>query len=356
MSEPSIGIKAGAPTTAHLDFEDAKQAQVREHALRTARSCAWVPGKSHSDKPREIFRRSAARLSRVERDLYRLPPRELSEDLKWLSDNFRLVRTELRTVGESVKFLGRLPVVRSPDEESAPRCLVFARALLDEGNNQLTENLFSSFIQAAQEIEPLRISELWGMVPALKLVLLEILAESGANALQAFRTSGANPHPYHIDRLISSLQFLGIVDWKEILEELSHVHQVLRLDPAGIYPRMEFESRDLYRKAIEEIAAHSEVGEVELAHFAVQMAKDAKVDRSTPEALRERLRHVGYYLLDESASEELRSRAGYRPPFDSSVKRLFRKFPDEVYIIGIEAVTLATVVALIMSIVETNGG
>ncbi len=356
MSEPSTSIKAGERPAAHMNFNSADQARLRECATRVARSCAWVPRKRYSDKPRQIFRSTAARLSRIERDLYNLRSGEPPEDVKWLYENLRLIRTELRGLRENVKFLSRLPVVRTPAEESIPRCLVFARAMLSEGDNQLTEILFSSFIEAVQEVEALRLSELWGMIPALKLVLLETLAENGRKALEAFRAEAGDPPSCHIDRIVSSLRFLGEMDWKEILEQLSEVHRILRLDPSGVYTRMEFESRESYRQSIEEIAAHSEVGETELARLVVQMAEEAKIDRAAPEALRDRLRHVGYYLLDETASSELLDRAGYRPPFDSSVQRLFRKFPDEVYIIGIEAVTLITVVALIMSIVATNGG
>ena len=71
---------------------------------------------------------------------------------------------------------------------------------------------------------------------------------------------------------------------------------------------------------------------------------------------RDRLRHVGYYLVDVTGSQELLRQVGYRPHFAASLQRLFRRFPDEIYIIGIEFVTLITVVALIMSIVRTQGG
>ncbi len=46
----------------------------------------------------------------------------------------------------------------------------------------------------------------------------------------------------------------------------------------------------------------------------------------------------------------------YRPSFGSSVQRLFRRFPDEIYIIGIEFITLITVVGLIMALVRSQSG
>jgi cyclic beta-1,2-glucan glucanotransferase len=49
-------------------------------------------------------------------------------------------------------------------------------------------------------------------------------------------------------------------------------------------------------------------------------------------------------------------RIGYRLSLGSSIERIFRRFPDEIYIIGIEFVTLITVVFLTLSVVKTHGG
>ncbi len=207
-----------------------------------------------------------------------------------------------------------------------------------------------------QEIEPLRLSELWGILMALKLSLLELLAQRGHQALEAFGSQGESASSFDVGPLITSLKFIGEVDWRDTLEQLSVVHRTLLLDPSGVYPRMEFESREAYRKRVQKIAAHSDIGEIDLARRAVAMAEDARIDRSAPEALRARLRHVGYYLVDETGSEDLRHRAGYRQPIGSFIQHQLRRFPDETYIIGIEIVTLLTVVTIIMSLVKSQGG
>ena len=93
-----------------------------------------------------------------------------------------------------------------------------------------------------------------------------------------------------------------------------------------------------------------------MARRAVQMAEDAKIDRSATEASRGRLRHAGYYLVDETGSDGLRHQVGYRRSAGSFVQSQLRRFPDETYIIGIEIVTLLTVVAIIMSLVRSHGG
>jgi hypothetical protein len=194
------------------------------------------------------------------------------------------------------------------------------------------------------------------MLTVLKLVLLDLLADRGYKALEAFRTEGAAAPSQNVGRLVSSLRLIGAVEWRDTIEGLSLVHRTLSLDPAGVYPRMEFDSREAYRRRVARIAGHSDVAEIELARLAVRLAEEAKIERSAPEPLRERQRHVGYYLVDDTGSEELLHRVGYRRGVGASIQHAFHKFPDEIYIIGIEFVTLITVVVLIMSIVRTHGG
>jgi cyclic beta-1,2-glucan synthetase len=354
MAESSIQVKADAAHLPASTIDEAEQTMLREYGVRAARSCAWLPHKRRSSKPREIFRISSRRFFKLERELYKLRSGEPSEDLKVLYENLRLVRTDIQDLEFGTKILTTLPAVRTLKEESIPRALVLARALLAATNNQLTESAFSFFIEAVQEIEPLRLSELRAMLTALKLILLDNVVDAGFKALQEFRNSELAAPSFQIGRMVRSLRLIGDIDWKETIEQLSLVHRTLCLDPIGVYPRMDFESREFYRKTVEQIAAHSDVGEIELARRAVQMAKDTPIPESAPDALRQRLRHVGYYIVDDIGSRDLRHQIGYRPSFAASVQQLFRNYPDELYIIGIEFLTLITVVALLMSLVRTT--
>src|SRR5437588_61850 len=82
----------------------------------------------------------------------------------------------------------------------------------------------------------------------------------------------------------------------------------------------------------------SGLSEFELARMVVEMAqRDTREQASNArvsnfELVHNRLRHVGYYLLDQTGSAELFSRIGYRPPPGARVQRFFREYPDEVYI------------------------
>ena len=54
--------------------------------------------------------------------------------------------------------------------------------------------------------------------------------------------------------LIGSLRLVSSFDWSEFFESVSLVEQVLQRDPAAVYARMDFVSRDRYRHAVEEMA------------------------------------------------------------------------------------------------------
>jgi cyclic beta-1,2-glucan synthetase len=334
----------------------AQKDHLRHDAQIIARGCAWLPPSVRSGKPRDLFRKNLKRLNLLEKDLYSLQTEDPSDDLRWLYDNLRLVRTDLQDLHEGMRVLTKLPAVRTGTEESIPRCIVLARALLAASHNRLTTEAFAVYLDSVQAVEPLRLSELSGMLLALKLSLLELLAQHGRQALDAFRADGSKATSYGLGNLIMSLRLIGWVDWRDTLEELSLVHHALSLDPGGAYSRMEFASREAYRMRVARIAAHSDVGEIDLAKLAVSMAEDAMVEREAAEALRERLRHVGYYLMDETGSKELLHKVGYRRGVAASIQHVFRTYPDETYIIGIEFASLITVVLIIMSLVRSHEG
>src|ERR1700685_708000 len=220
-------INVGQAQPRGFDLSDAEQAKLREHASQAARSCAWLPGKRRSRRPREIYRQCAARFSALERDLYSLRPGEPSDDVKWRPANCRLFRADLDDVADPTKPMGKLPQVRTARDESVPRCLVLAQSLLSAIDKRLTEPAFSFFIESVEQIEPLRLAELWGMIPALKLALLQLVVEHGRKALEAFRAEGPDAPSFGVGTIITSLRFLGESDWKETLEHLSVVHRAL---------------------------------------------------------------------------------------------------------------------------------
>src|SRR4051812_7292538 len=328
-----------------------EKASLQEAAVRVARSSAWVSHRGRSGKPRETLNASAQRFYQLERELYRLKD-AVPENVRPLYENLRLVRAAIADLEDSTKFLSKLPQVRTGEEEAIPRSIVLGAALLRATRNRLSVPAFSYFLDAVQQIEPLRLAELWGMLPALKLNLLTNVSGLGFKELEGPATSKSAGPSRELEDLIGSLRLINDLDWKRTVEQLSIVHRILCLDPAGVYPAMDFDSRELYRQTIEKTAPRTDVGEIELARLLVRTAREAVIPRGTPDAFRDRLRHVGYYLVDETGGRDFLHSIAYRPPVATSLQLLFHRFPDEVYIIGIELVTLITVVTLIMSLVR----
>ncbi len=107
---------------------------------------------------------------------------------------------------------------------------------------------------------------------------------------------------------ITSLRALGVTDWNEFVETLSRVEQTLRKDPADVYGKMDFASRDDYRRIVEKLARRGNKEEPEVAAECLALARDAFVTRGggTPRA------HVGYYLVGRG-NATLRKALGCRP-------------------------------------------
>jgi len=97
----------------------------------------------------------------------------------------------------------------------------------------------------------------------------------------------------------TSLRQLAQLDWREIFEKLSRVELLLRRDPSGIYPQMDFATRDRCRRAIEELSLAADQNEEQVAESVVKLATQAG-----REAAGDELRsHVGTWLTGEGRAE-----------------------------------------------------
>nr|WP_284680395.1 glucoamylase family protein [Aceticella autotrophica] len=96
-----------------------------------------------------------------------------------------------------------------------------------------------------------------------------------------------------IGNSITSLKYVSTLDWREIFEKLSAVEQILRQDPDGTYPSMDFKSRDYYRHEIEKIAKKYKTTETYVARKAIECAKEVLNDNNSPGYIN----HVGFYII-----------------------------------------------------------
>ncbi|PPT36214.1 cyclic beta 1-2 glucan synthetase [Xanthomonas arboricola] len=137
-----------------------------------------------------------------------------------------------------------------------------------------------------------------------------------------------------ISNSIGSLRFLDEMDWRDFVEAMSVVEQSLRKDPADVYARMDFHTRDSYRHVVEQLAQRLERDEPAVAEAVLQLA--AHADAATPVAS-----HVGYYLVDAGLP---RLRAALRDPAASGtpapLRPRARRVALPVYLLPIAAIAL----------------
>jgi len=137
--------------------------------------------------------------------------------------------------------------------------------------------------------------KLQGHNPALSMALTWIeqrLVEHGQTIERQLHMDSHQQATNHIaiGNSIQSLRFLSSIDWKYFVESMSRVESILRGDPAGVYPNMDFTTRDTYRHVIEKIAKQSYETEERVAEQAIALARSCGgVARNA---------HVGAYLID----------------------------------------------------------
>jgi cyclic beta-1,2-glucan synthetase len=229
--------------------------------------------------------------------------------------------------------LSRVPQVVA-GRETLSRVYVLAGAYLAATGDVFAVQDFLAFADGAQDPRALQLRELWAVRPMLQLQLLERIAAAAGED-----DSGQMPV------LLASLRGVGDTPWREVVEALSVVERVLRQDPAGAYPRMDPESRDLCQGEVERLATRSRMAEVSVAEATLLLARDAGNRPVSDARMQARRAHVGYYLLDRGAVE-LRHRIGYRPPPRQWVTELVLAAPAVFYMGGV-VVLSAVLVGLV---------
>ena len=177
--------------------------------------------------------------------------------------------------------------------------------------------------------------QLRGRSPVLSIALTWIeqwLAEESQTIEQMVQleTRSQAADQVSIGNSITSLRTLDGIDWREFVERLSVVEQVLRGNPQDPYSAMDFATRDRYRHVVERLARSSPLSEEQVARKAMELA----VDRRMRLGGADRSAHVGYFLIDEGLPE-LEVAIDYRPSTLGRLRRIARRSPLPLYLGGI---------------------
>ncbi len=253
-----------------------------------------------------------------------------------LIENLQRVTTRLVTAREernlANEWLDRLQAMA----ETNPSQLVIVVAEMAKSDLPLSSAFVAEFCQRLSRQSPvLQLARSW---------LEERLVAQGWSVDLLVRQESQHQaaDQVSVSHSIASLRFLSAMDWKEFVEALSAVEATLRSDPGGVYPAMDFATRDRYRHAVEFFARHGRHAEVEVARSAIQLAEAGARARGRGD----RTAHVGFYLIDQGRSLLGRT-VQVRWPWRSCLERAIHRFPLTFYAGGIGALTLLVTAAFV---------
>ena len=113
--------------------------------------------------------------------------------------------------------------------------------------------------------------------------------------------------------IITSMRLVSDVDWTELFERMSLIDEVFASSECG-FRDMDFPTRDLYRKAIEELARGTNRTELDVVRGAVLKAKQPGSEEESP--VDSRRGDPGYYLIG-GGRRAFEAEIGFRPPMDA---------------------------------------
>ncbi len=293
----------------------------------------------------------------------------------------------------SPKFYAELPVYAAGPAQDEPRVYELALQLVAHTDSQIDPSILKEFIRAFQTIAFLTTGELWALAIFIRIVLIENITrlmicadedcrdtDSADRFIEQLSTETVPNEQFKIDEFkeafltrlllrlrekdpklfgqlrnqleergknieeliwwktqeltnsrvsvsnaIVSLRVLASIDWPEFIDSVSEVDRILRSDPADVYAKCDFNTRDRYRHSVEQIARHSRASEIEVAQLAVTLAEQSNAaDQS------ERIKHVGFYLVDEGRFV-LEKATNFKAPARLRLKRVILKHPMLFY-------------------------
>ena len=256
---------------------------------------------------------------------------ERSPEAAWLLDNHAFLQFQIREVLRALpsSYLRRLPKLDSGTFSGELRIYRIAADLVAGSNGVIDSQAIGIFAQTLQAENSLHLAELWAFGTLVKLAIIEQLC------------AGLEQEPV-VSMAICSLRALETVSWRDFVESVSTVESRLRHDPARVYARMEFSTRDRYRHVVEKLARQSGRSEQEIAETVCARAEEA-LQVNDPD---HRRAHVGYYLVGPGL-KEFRRQVRCKWSFRRTLEALLEGFPTLFYVGGVAVFTALIILAIV---------
>lgn len=109
-----------------------------------------------------------------------------------------------------------------------------------------------------------------------------------------------------IGNCIKSIKEIQRINFLEIFENINGVEELLKKDPAGVYPNMDYKTKSYYRNKIKEISKRTKISELyitkkalELAQRNVNSIEADNVYTKQSDNQPDKTSHIGYYLISD---------------------------------------------------------
>ena len=102
---------------------------------------------------------------------------DISPAAEWLLDNFHLIEAQIHAIQEGLprSYFRTLPTLQGEPLAGLPRVYGLAWAFAAHTDGAFDEDLLCVFLQAYQEVQELKLSELWAISTTLRVILIESL-------------------------------------------------------------------------------------------------------------------------------------------------------------------------------------
>jgi len=125
-----------------------------------------------------------------------------------------------------------------------------------------------------------------------------------------------------IGNSITSIREISRINFSKLFEEINGVEEILKNDPANVYDKMDYKTKEYYRNTIKKLSEKTNISEMYIAKKALELSKKAKQEKKM---------HIGYYLIGRGV-QVLKDKLGLK---NSKRHRKAKK-----YLISIYAVTI----------------
>ena len=228
-------------------------------------------------------------------------------------------RRVIQTLAGRAQTEGGAKLPAWPD---GPRVLRLLSHLVAAGDAPLSRERLLASVEAFDAMQPLTMAELWAVPQAARLALARAMTRVAGDIVRHARPCAPEDmeetarlrarDALRLENLLAAWRTVEGLNWQACFRALSPVDRTLRREGAGVYGRMDDDSRAAVRDAVAELSRRLAVPEIVVARHAVDAARQGKGVQGD----------ACWWLYDDAGRRALARRMG------KDGARLPRRVPD----------------------------